>query len=398
MIFTPWQGNHNHQPKLSVMMLGFRGFPGVQGGVESHMENLCPLLVQGGVAVTAIVRNRYMKKIPLTAWKGVTLTSIWAPRSIYLEALVHSFLGVIVAAFRRPDVLHIHGIGPALVTPFARLLRLRVVVTHHGPDYDREKWGALARRILRIGESFGMHASHRRIAISRSVEALVKERYGKACAVIPNGIRLPDIPSTSERLAAFRLVPGRYVLTVGRLVPEKRQHDLIAAFTRAHHPGWKLAIVGDFDHVNPYADRLAQLAAETPDVVLTGFQTGETLRELFAHAGLFVLPSSHEGLPIALLEALSYGLPVLASDIRANLEIGLRENGYFPVTDVDALAIALESRINKPPYDEEERNVQRRWVAQRFDWDDIAYQTMAVYRDLTRVRRQKFWDTLRPSK
>lgn len=362
-------------------MLGFRGFPGVQGGIEKHAENLCPLLVRHGISVNAIVRKPYVSEVPLPVWKGVHRLPVWAPQSAHFEALLHSFLGVLVAALRRPDVLHIHGIGPALVTPLARLFGLTVIVTHHGPDYDREKWGLLARCMLRAGELTAVLASHRVIAVSRTVEKLISERYGKTCDFIPNGIHLPDIPATTDRLAAFDLERRRYVLTVGRLVPEKRQLDLIEAFARARLGRWKLVIVGDIDHANPYADRLAKIAAETPNVVLTGFQTGETLRELYAHAGLFVLPSSHEGLPIALLEAMSFGLPVLVSDIPAHLEIALSPNNYFRVADVESLAGALKRRAVRP-VEEEELRLQRFRVAQRFNWDNIASKTIAVYHKL----------------
>ncbi len=169
---------------------------------------------------------------------------------------MHSILGVFFACIKRPDVLHIHAVGPAVVTPLAKLLRLRVVVTHHGPDYDREKWGAAARRLLRLGESLGMRYADQRIVISETIRNLVKEKYGLDSVVIPNGVTLPDIPTAKLAIEKYGLTGGRYVLLVGRLVPEKRHKDLLAAFRQADLHGWKLVFVGGADHASKYSEDL----------------------------------------------------------------------------------------------------------------------------------------------
>ena len=271
------------------------------------------------------------------------LLRLWTVRSTYFEALLHSLICALVAGFRRPQVVHIQGIGPALVTPLLRLLGLRVIVTHHGEDYNREKWGWVARTVLRLGEALGMRFAHKRIAISRSIEKLIATKYGKSCEVIPNGVVFPDLPSQTDKVVELGLEPGRYVLTVGRLVPEKRQMDLLRAFSDAELSGWKLAIVGRIDHKNKYADLLASEAALAENVVMAGFQSGEALRQLYAHAGLFVLPSSHEGLPIVLLEALSYGVPVLVSDIPSNLEVVGDPARVFRMGDIAELSAKIRA-------------------------------------------------------
>lgn len=364
---------------MHVMFLGLRGFPRVQGGVETHAEHLCPLLAELGCEVTAIVRSPYMPAEKGDGWRGVRFLRVWAPKSKGLEAIVHSFLGVLAAAWRRPDILHIQAIGPALMTPLARLLGLKVVVTHHGPDYDRQKWGGFAKWALRTGERFGMRRSNARIVISRVIRDLVHEKHGVESTLIPNGVVLPDLPEGRATLDAFGLAPGRYAVLVSRLVPEKRHLDLIEAFRRAALPGWKLAIVGASDHPDAYVQSVLDAARATPGVVCTGFQSGKNLAELFGHAGLFVLPSSHEGLPIALLEALSYGLPVIASDIPANLEVGLSARHYFPLGDVEALTARLREFAARP-LTAEAREVRRAWVAAGYDWRRIAEQTLDVYR------------------
>lgn len=366
---------------MRVMFLGLRGFPEVQGGVETHAEHLCPILAGLGCEVEVVVRSPYMPAEKGAGWRGVRYVRVWSPKSKGLEAIVHTFLGVLVAAVRRPDVLHIQAIGPALMAPLARLLGLRVVVTHHGPDYDRQKWGRFAKRALRMGERLGMRWSNGRIVISQVIRKLVREKHGVGSTLVPNGVTLPELPETLGALERFELAPRRYVLLVSRLVPEKRHFDLLQAFAQAGLAGWKMVFVGASDHPDAYQRSLIEAAAANPDVAMTGFQSGLALRELYAHAGLFVLPSSHEGLPIALLEALSYGLPALASDIPANVEVGLPESQYFPLGDVAALAARMKS-LAALPLTDAERDERRRWVAERYDWRRIAEQTLAVYREV----------------
>lgn len=363
---------------IRVMMMGLRGFPGVQGGVETHAENLCPLLVEMGCDVTVLVRPFYQHAEIGPNWKGVKFVSIWAPKSKGAEAFLHSFLGVLYAAFKRPDVLHIQAIGPAIMTPIARMFGLKVVVTHHSQNYDHQGWGRFARFVLRSGESLGMRFSDARIAISKVLSNIVMHLYQRDSVVIPNGVVSPALPHAITSLDQFGLEPQKYVVLVGRLVAEKRHLDLIAAFNRAALPGWKLAIVGASDHPDAYVLDVLDQAKRSANIVCTGLQTGNALRELYGHAGIFVLPSSHEGLPIALLEALSYGLPVLASDIAANLEVGLDKGHYFPLGDVAILAQKLKE-FSALPRSPEVIDERRAWVSERFNWKNIAQKTMAVY-------------------
>jgi glycosyltransferase involved in cell wall biosynthesis len=358
-------------------MMGLRGFPEVQGGVETHAEHLCPLLVELGCDVTVIVRSSYQHRWTGSEWNGVKFVSLWAPKSKGVEAFLHSFLGLLYAVFKRPDILHIQAIGPAIMTLPARLLGLRVVVTHHGSDYDRQKWGRFARIILQLGERWGVCWSNGSIVISKAIADMIRSKYGVEPMLIPNGVTLPHLPDSTTVLESFGLIPGRYVLLVSRLVPEKRHLDLIAAFKQANLPNWKLVIVGGADHPDEYMLEVMKKADES-GVVMTGFQKGFALQELYAHAGLFVLPSSHEGLPIALLEALSYGLQVLASDISANLEIGLSMDHYYPLGNIEVLA----NRIRQFSYkalSQVECESNRFWVNQQYDWRNIAEKTLGYY-------------------
>jgi glycosyltransferase involved in cell wall biosynthesis len=383
-VFLPWQQKMNKP--IRVIMLGLRGFPQVQGGVETHAEHLCPLLVELGCEVTVLVRSAYQHAEIGSDWKGVRFISLWAPKSKVLETIFHSALGMLYSAFKRPDILHIQAIGPAIFTLPARLFGLKVVVTHHSQNYDHQKWGRFGRFVLKLGERWGMCWSNERIVISKNISELVYAKYGVNSAFIPNGVFLPKIPDSLVALNLFGLTPKHYVLSVGRLVPEKRHLDLIEAFKLANLPDWKLVIVGGSDHPDTYEREVIKKADEA-GVVMTGFQVGLALQELYAHAGLFVLPSSHEGLPIALLEALSYGLPVLASDIPANLEVFLPSEQYFPLGNIEALAKCIiffsANNLNQVA-----RENIRLWVSQRYNWNDIAYKTFGVYNNcLSKTQR-----------
>lgn len=364
---------------LRVMWLGLRGFPNVQGGVETHAEHLCPLLASLGCELTVIARSRYQRPLGQETWHGVRFVRLWSPRSARLEALVHSLAGVAYAALKRPDILHIQGIGPSLAVPLARLLGLRVVVTHHGHDYERQKWGRIAKAALRLGERWGMAFANQRIVITKTIQDAISVIYCKDSTVIPNGVNpADDTRAASDAPAALGLYPGRYALLVGRLVPEKRHHDLINAFTAAALPGWKLAIVGGADHPDAYACSVLDAPRTHPNVVCTGFMTGEPLKEMYAHAGVFVLPSSHEGLPIVMLEAISHGVRVIASDIPPNREVASEMVTHYPLGDTDALAACLR-KLASEYISEDSRAAGRDLIACQYAWPQIAQRTLHVY-------------------
>lgn len=366
---------------MHIMVCGLRGFPNVQGGVETHCQELYPRIVSAHDAkVTVLVRKAYHTEGE--HWNGVHFTGLWSPTQQSLEAIVHTFLCVLYAAFRRPDVLHIHTIGPAVVTPLGRLFGLNIVVTHHGPDYDREKWGKAARFILRLGERFGMRCSNARIAISQVIRDLIRKSHGKESALIPNGVSLPTLSEDTELIDQLKLEAGKYIILVSRFVPEKRHSDLIQAFRQAKlSPEWKLVFVGNADHPGEYEKGIMQSISGDERIVCTGFITGDQLNQIFTHAGMLVLPSSHEGLPIALLEGLSYGLPCLASDIPANLCVEMPAEQYFPLGNTAKLAAFLEHTHAIEP-DQAKRQELREWVSENYDWNEIAAATYAVYRGL----------------
>ncbi|CAM5563809.1 Alpha-monoglucosyldiacylglycerol synthase [Aquamicrobium terrae] len=369
-----------------VMMLGSRGIPNVQGGIEKHIEMITTELVDLGWNVEVLGRRRYLATPTETFWNGIRIIPLWAPKRMTFETIGNSIAGVLFAARHRPDILHIHAVGPALVAPLARLLGLKVVVTHHGYDYNRQKWGGFAKRMLKLGEALGMYTANGRIAISQDIVRTMRRKYRVAADLVPNGVSMQSRETSTETLRAFGLLPRQYIVMIARVVPEKRQHDLIRAFAKLKRPE-KLVLVGEADHETEYSASVKELAARTPSVVMTGFQTGSALSQLYGNARLFVLPSSHEGMPIALLEALSHGLPVLASDIDANLELNLPADDYFAMGDVDALAAALERKLSVPFREDMMSEIMQR-IESDYSWKRIAERTAAVYRSVLRRPRR----------
>jgi glycosyltransferase involved in cell wall biosynthesis len=375
--------------RLHVMVLGLRGVIDVQGGIETHARRLYPLLARLGWDIEVIQRSPYF---PVdrrrSRWHGLRLTYLWSPRTKILETAVHTFLGVLYAAIRRPDVLHLHAVGPGLLAPLARLFGLRVVITHHGADYEREKWGRLAKALLRTGERLGIGFAHRPIVVSPVLQQKVERRYDIATTLIPNGAPLASPTHTRRILERFKLERRRYILCVGRLDPGKRQLDLIEAFTAAALDGWKLVVVGDVQAGDAYCDELVARARHDPAIVLTGFQNGTALHELYSHAGLFVLPSAAEGHPIALLEAAVYEVPMLATAIPANLALPLPHDRYFPVGDTAALALKLKAYTQVPAAPTAESRTLHAAVRTHYSWRKAAELTSSVYQRVARAAWQ----------
>ena len=363
---------------MKIAVLGARGFPNVQGGIESHCENLYPHIADRGCEVIVFTRRPYVDRTNYI-YKGVKLVSLPCPKNRFLECIFHTILGLFAARKISPDILHIHAIGPSLVVPLARILGLKVVMTNHGPDYERKKWGNMAKLVLVLGEYLGSIFSNAIICVSKFIGDNIKRKYNKDVAVIPNGVAPAQVSKNDNAIKKYGLSRGRYALAVGRFVPEKGFHDLIDAFDNIE--GLKLVIAGRADHPDRYSVGLKEKAEKNKNIVLTGFLTGEALRQLYSHAGLFVLPSYYEGLPIVLLEAMSYGLSCIASDIRGNKDVGLGDDRFFKAGDVRALAAKIKEFI-KRPVEQEEKIAQMNMVAEKHNWDKITDMTFDVYQQV----------------
>ena len=354
---------------MKVTVTGTRGIPNIMGGVETHCEELCPRLAALGADITVVRRASYAND-SMTEWKGVKIKDIPSPKKKAFEAIVHTFRAINFAARNHSEIVHINAVGPALLAPYAKLRGMKVVFTHHGPDYDREKWGKVAKMMLRLGERMGVKYADDVIVISDVIRNIIKDKYGRTERVhlIYNGVPAPDICDFPEYFKELGIEPGKYVLGMCRFVPEKRLHDLVAACKGLE--GYKLVLAGDTDFEDAYSRQLKS-DARVAGAVLTGFIRGRKLHSLLSHAACYVLPSSHEGLPIALLEAMSYGRKVLVSDIPANLEVSLPANNYFHCADVKDLTAKLNALLSldtTPVYD-----------MTKYSWDAIAERVKQVY-------------------
>ncbi len=365
---------------MKIAVLGTRGFPGVQGGVEVHCEKLYPRLTKMGCEITVFTRKPYINSQNKT-YENINLIPLDCPKSKSFEAIIHTFKGIFRAKRINPDILHLHAVGPSLLTPLARFLGLKVLMTNHGPDYKRKKWGFSGKMVLTLGERWGTRWANEIICISEPIADDLRRKYKKNANIIPNGVDIPKILESNEALKKYSLVKGKYILTVGRFVPEKGFHNLMGAFNRAELGDWKLVIVGQADHEDEYSRNLREEARKNHNIALTGFLTGRPLQELYSHAGLFVLPSSYEGLPIVLLEAMSYGLSCLASDISANRCVDLPDENYFTVGDIGQLSEKLRDFVKKP-LSAEQKFCQIEMLRQKYDWNEIARNTLRVYRKI----------------
>lgn len=379
----PTSGSHTIKPgakdsnrRARICVVGLRGMPGIMGGIEKHCEQIYPRIaaLDKQVHIQVIGRSPYLA-VRSACHLDVDIQSVWTLRNKYLETILHTFLGVLHARFvAHADLVHIHAIGPGLFAPLARLLGMKVVITHHGADYNRQKWSAFAKKLLRLGERLAISAAHSTIVVGASLCEELKRLYPEHAhklVHIPNGATLEsrqdDKALRHPVLDQFGLQPEQYVLAVGRLVPEKGFQDLVQAFAQSGAP-YRLVITGSSDHPDEFSRNL--LRQQSENIIFTGFQSGAALAALYANAALFVLPSYHEGLPIAALEALSFGRPVLLSNIKPNLDIKLPSNCYFPVGDCDALA----RKIAMQDYYCYRADTQA--ILASFNWDDIAQRTL----------------------
>ncbi|MBN2441630.1 MAG: glycosyltransferase family 4 protein [Spirochaetales bacterium] len=361
---------------MRIFVTGTRGIPGIQGGIETHCEKLYPRIAHMGCSVTIARRLPYIQD-NLNEYGNVQLKDLPTPRSKHFEAIIHTIVSTFYAKLKGFRCIHIHGIGPSLCAPLARLLGLRVVITHHGSDYKRQKWGKLSRFILRLGELAGVTFAHKVIVVSSYIKKRLESMYRRFdINYIPNGVKIHKKVDKNDFLQRWGIDENSYILAVGRLVPEKGFHDLIASYSEIKEKKLKLVLAGDADHETEYSRRLIQSAQES-GCILTGFVQQEDLGQLYSYARLFILPSYHEGLPLSLLEALSYGIDVLVSNIPAHTEIGLDSSSYFQCGNRQNLSAKIKEKLAHP-YTGGMRNT----LLAEYDWEIIAHKTFKLYQEL----------------
>lgn len=365
---------------MRIAMIGQKGVVVGErgGGVERHVAELSRRLVRAGHDVTVYARSKYDPEMPETN-HGVRLIYLPTIYSKNLEAILHTFVSTIHALRGDYDIIHYHGVGPATLAWIPRLFARTstIVITFHSQDRFHKKWGFLARLYLTFGEWAAVRFGHFCITVSHVLQVYCREQLGRETVYIPNGAEMKHV-ERSDELERFGLSPQSYILNVGRLVPQKGIHLLIEAF-KAVDTQKQLVIVGAPSFSQGYYQQLRDGAHGDDRIHFLGYQEGDTLDQLYAHAYFYVHPSESEGLPLTVLEAMSYGLTPLVSDIPANLEV-LHHAGFtFPSGNMKALTYALVRLLDHPQMVQDQAEEVRAVVEVEFNWDMIAQHTEAVY-------------------
>jgi glycosyltransferase involved in cell wall biosynthesis len=343
----------------TIAVIGTRGFPGIQGGVEAHSYHLYTHMQD--VRVRLYRRRAYLSEQSSQTFPNIEYIDLPSTRIKGFEAVWHTLLSVTHILFHRPDVVHIHNIGPGMFAPLLRLAGLPVVMTYHSPNYEHAKWSAPARWLLRQCEIISLHFSNRVIFVNKhqmeKCGALDKSVF------IPNGIDSVTRSDSTSFLEKHGIHAGQYLLAVGRITPEKGFEYLVEAANRLPQVP-QVVIAGASDHDSAYRSQLERLDTGKK-VIFTGFTTGEDLRQLYSHARAFVLPSVNEGFPMVLLEAMAYGLPILCSDIPGTRQVELPEQDYFAVKNVGSLCEAITRQLDTPAE-------PQHYDLEKYNWQSIA--------------------------
>jgi len=368
--------------KPRIAMIGLRGIPASDGGVEVAITELAPRLVALGADVTVYGRKGYLDDEKCTEYKGVHIKILPTINSKHLEAIAHTFLSTLHATFQGYDIIHYHALGNCLFAGIPRLFGKTTMATMHGLDWQRGKWGGFAKFVLRLGELSAVYLASDAIAVSQKITNYVKDRYGKDIHFIPNGFSSTDANNGMNSDVIEKNSLSKYVLFLGRLVPEKGIHLLIESFSKLD-TDHQLVIAGRGTHTSRYVDQLKEMAAEDSRIIFTGGLYGADKETAFNHASVFVLPSTIEGMPIALLEAMSHGIPCVVSDIQENREVvetGQTRYAYvFESENVNELGKTLSRVIENLDEAKSIAAEAKKYVYQTFSWDKIATETLAAY-------------------
>ena len=376
---------------MRIAMVGQKGIPATCGGVERHVEELAKELAKNGHEVLVYARAWYRKMLTaenkISASLPANITIIFTPsiHTKHLDAITHTLTSTIHALTQPVDVIHFHGVGPSLLSWIPRLFapRIKVVATFHSMDRYQYKWGVIAKWFLSLGEKFACLFPHETITVSRGLYLYCLNQFQKNTTYIPNGVPVWNGEKYPEKLINWNLAPEKYLLTMSRLIKGKGIHYLVAAWKtmRAHSPeilkNYKLVIVGDGDE--NYLNELYALANGDHDIVFTGAQYGDNLKSLLANAALFVHPSENEGLPLAVLEAMSFGRAVVVSDIPAHQEIIRDSRFWFNTADVTSLTNKLTELLQQPEILHSAGAANKTIVAEHYSWKDIAEKVEKVY-------------------
>lgn len=376
---------------MKIALIGQKGIPTKQGGIEKHVEELSQRLAGLGFAVYAYSRPHYTGRQEKSyQYNGVNIVNLPSLKTKHFDAITHTFISTIDALKKDYDIIHYHGVGPSLLSFIPRILKpkVKVIVTFHCIDRYHQKWGALARFMLALGERAACVFPHQTIVISKTLQKYCRYRFDHETVYIPNGVN-PATEENLEILERFNLEPKNYIVAVSRLIRHKGIHTLIKAYnlvSEKKNSLPKLVIVGDGSSTDDYVKEIKTLAQSNSNIIFAGLQSGSDLNALFKNAGLFVQPSEAEGLSIALLEGMAYGVPAIISNIEENQEPAENCALEFINKSVEDLADKLSYALDHPTEMAQLAKQAKLRTETEYDWDNIAKATGLIYLELTGLK------------
>lgn len=369
---------------MKIAMIGHKRIPSKEGGVEVVVEELSTRLVKLGDKVEVYNRkgknvqdkNADKDKHKLKEYKGVKIITIPTINKKGIDALIYSFFATIRALLGKYDVLHYHAEGSCAMLWIPHLFHKKIVVTIHGLDWQRSKWGGFATKYIKFGEKLAAKYADEIIVLSKGVQKYFKDTYQRQTNFIPNGVNQPTIRKPNIIKEKYNLEKDDYILFLARIVPEKGLHYLIEAFEQIN-TSKKLVIAGGASHTNEYLEKIKKMAKDDSRIIMTGFVQGEELEELYSNCYLYCLPSDIEGMPISLLEAMSYGNNCLVSDIEENIQIAQEFVNTFEKSNVKDLKEKLEIMINTR--ERKNKSEIERYILEKYDWNTVIKEVKRIY-------------------
>lgn len=372
---------------LNIAMFGHKRIPSREGGIEIVVEEISTRLVRKNYSVTCFNRAGHHvsgKEFDAQSgkeYKGITLKTVPTIEKKGLAAVSSSFFAALGSAFGKYDVVHIHAEGPAFFSWLPKLFGKRVIVTVHGIDWQREKWkSGFGSKFIRQGEKNAVKYADEIIVLSKGVQNYFKDTYGRETQFIPNGVNRPDIQKAQLITEKFELNKNSYILFLGRLVPEKGIRYLIEAFKQTKTDK-KLVIAGGSSDTDSFTEELKDLAKDDNRIIFTGFVQGQMLDELYSNAYIYTLPSDLEGMPLSLLEAMSYGNCCLVSDIPECAEVVEDKALIFQKSNVNALREKLQGACDHPEIVIELKKQAADFICEKYNWDDVVEKTIELYKE-----------------
>ncbi|MCL1938102.1 MAG: glycosyltransferase family 4 protein [Candidatus Azobacteroides sp.] len=372
------ENNERGKPEIlknvNIFVFGTRGFPNIQGGVEKHCEELYSAMPEN-FHITLFRRKSFLNRDASTQHKQIRFIDLFSTKIKGFETFFHSFVAAFYCIFHRPDIIHVHNIGPGIFIPLLKLFCHKIVLTYHSPNYEHEKWNWFAKLILKMGEKFALNGADAIIFVNKEQLKKFSKKIQEKSFYIPNGVKFQERSEQTDYLEKYGLVPQKYILAVGRITLEKGFDYLIDTFLSLQDTTYKLVIAGGIDHKTSYSKLICEKVRNRDNIVMTGFARESELRQLYSHAKLFVLSSYNEGFPLVLLEAMNYKLNVLVSNISATRGVQLPADSYFQVGDREDLLQKLHQQLAEPDslvdYD-----------LSAYQWKNIAAQTADIYQRL----------------